>query len=89
MQLILVNFRKEILPFITKASRTKDTDDTSEDCSDVLVVSDSMAIAAHNEDANEALAGHTYLFFFFFFHMPCLSSLKTGIIVTFDSFYTT
>ncbi|XP_021911556.1 uncharacterized protein LOC110825417 isoform X2 [Carica papaya] len=61
LHLILVNFRKEILPFITKASRTKDTDDTSEDCSDVLVVSDSMAIAAHNEDANEALAGHTYL----------------------------
>ncbi|WJZ81945.1 hypothetical protein VitviT2T_001750 [Vitis vinifera] len=34
---------------------------TSEDCSDVLVVSDSMAIAAHNDDANIAIVGHNYL----------------------------
>lgn len=31
------------------------------DCSDVLIVSDSTAIAAHNEDGNVALLGHTYL----------------------------
>ncbi|KAL6174787.1 hypothetical protein ACLB2K_051433 [Fragaria x ananassa] len=31
----------------------------SDDCSDVLVASDSMAIVAHNEDANVALVGHT------------------------------
>ena len=30
-----------------------------DDCFDVLV-NDSMAIAAHNEDANVALVGHTY-----------------------------
>ncbi|KAH6801844.1 hypothetical protein C2S51_033290 [Perilla frutescens var. frutescens] len=46
---------KEILPFIPKA------DDTNDDCSDILVVSESMAVAAHNEDANVALVGHTYL----------------------------
>ncbi|KAK9143911.1 hypothetical protein Syun_013311 [Stephania yunnanensis] len=35
--------------------------ETNDDCSDVLVVNDSMAVAAHNEDANVALVGHTYL----------------------------
>ncbi|KAB2054279.1 hypothetical protein ES319_A12G244500v1 [Gossypium barbadense] len=35
--------------------------DTTDDCSDVLIVSDSMAVAAHNEDANVSLVGHTYL----------------------------
>ncbi|KAH6763305.1 hypothetical protein C2S52_020738 [Perilla frutescens var. hirtella] len=53
--IMLLNFRKEILPFIPKA------DDTNDDCSDILVVSESMAVAAHNEDANVALVGHTYL----------------------------
>lgn len=33
----------------------------NDDCSDILVVNDSMAIAAHNEDANVALVGHTYV----------------------------
>ncbi|PON82501.1 Peptidase C [Trema orientale] len=66
LDIILINFRKEILPFLPKtglcSSPTPTVDDTSEDdCSDVLVVSDSMAIAAHNEDANVALVGHTYL----------------------------
>ncbi|KAK1275855.1 hypothetical protein QJS04_geneDACA011130 [Acorus gramineus] len=50
LQLVLLNFRKEILPFLPK-----------DDCSDVLVVNKAMAIAAHNEDANVALVGHTYL----------------------------
>lgn len=54
LQIMLVNLRKEILPFIPKA------DDTSDDCSDILVVSESMAVAAHNEDANVVLLGHTY-----------------------------
>lgn len=54
LQIMLVNLRKEILPFIPKA------DDTNDDCSDILVVSESMAVAAHNEDANVALLGHTY-----------------------------
>lgn len=33
----------------------------NDDCSDILVVNGSMAIAAHNEDANVALVGHTYV----------------------------
>lgn len=61
MQIILINFRKEILPFLPKAAKDSSADGTSEDCSDVLVVSDSMAIAAHNEDANIAIVGHTYV----------------------------
>ena len=61
-QIILINFRKEILPFLPKAglSSSPTVDDTLDDCSDVLGVSDTMAIAAHNEDANVALVGHTY-----------------------------
>ncbi|KAH7840549.1 hypothetical protein Vadar_018478 [Vaccinium darrowii] len=59
LDLMLLNFRKEILPFVPKTAVNLDAD--AEDCSDVLVVSDSMAVAAHNEDANIALLGHTYL----------------------------
>ncbi|KAG1330378.1 acyl-coenzyme A:6-aminopenicillanic-acid-acyltransferase 40 kDa form-like [Cocos nucifera] len=60
LHIILLNFRKEILPFILKKEDTRE-EVTDDDCSDVLVVNDSMAIAAHNEDANIALIGHTYL----------------------------
>nr|XP_019707205.1 uncharacterized protein LOC105048239 isoform X1 [Elaeis guineensis] len=60
IHIILLNFRKEILPFILKKEDTQE-EVTDDDCSDVLVVNDSMAIAAHNEDANIALIGHTYL----------------------------
>ncbi|KAL2544284.1 uncharacterized protein Fot_13517 [Forsythia ovata] len=61
LEIMLLNFRKEILPFVAKTTVGSKNDDTNDDCSDILVVSDSMAIAAHNEDANVALAGHTYL----------------------------
>ncbi|KAI9173606.1 hypothetical protein LWI28_003736 [Acer negundo] len=63
LDIILINFRKEILPFVskTKISSNVNVDAAEDDCSDVLVVNDSMAIAAHNEDANVALVGHTYL----------------------------
>ncbi|KAK9103795.1 hypothetical protein Sjap_021049 [Stephania japonica] len=61
INLILLNFRKEILPFIPKIESTTAETETNDDCSDVIVVNDSMAVAAHNEDANVALVGHTYL----------------------------
>ena len=61
-QVILVNFRKEILPFIPKKGDGHGREEEPDgDCSDVLIVSDSTAIAAHNEDGNVALLGHTYL----------------------------
>lgn len=60
LQIILINFRKEILPFLPKTELTTPVEDPSDDCSDVLAVSESMAVAAHNEDANFALVGHTY-----------------------------
>ncbi|XP_008348749.1 uncharacterized protein [Malus domestica] len=59
--IILINFRKEILPLLPKTTAMNQNIDTLDDCSDVLVVSDSMAVVAHNEDANVALVGHTYL----------------------------
>lgn len=58
-QILLINFRKEILAFIPKEGAKSSDVDTLDDCSDVLVVGESMAIAAHNEDANVALVGHT------------------------------
>ncbi|KAL6349444.1 hypothetical protein AAG906_034101 [Vitis piasezkii] len=61
LDIISINFRKEILPFLPKAAMNSSAGGTSEDCSDVLVVSDSMAIAAHNDDANIAIVGHNYL----------------------------
>ncbi|XP_020994261.1 uncharacterized protein LOC107479824 isoform X3 [Arachis duranensis] len=61
LHILLINFRKEILAFIPKEGAKSYSADTLDDCSDVLVVGESMAIAAHNEDANVALVGHTYL----------------------------
>ncbi|XP_066305496.1 uncharacterized protein [Miscanthus floridulus] len=70
LHVILVNFRKEVLPFIPKdpkegGDRAREEEveeeEADDDCSDVLIVSDSTAIAAHNEDGNVALLGHTYL----------------------------
>ncbi|KAM1535901.1 hypothetical protein FF1_014797 [Malus domestica] len=61
LDIILINFRKEILPLLPKTTAMNQNIDTLDDCSDVLVVSDSMAVVAHNEDANVALVGHTYL----------------------------
>lgn len=60
-QVILVNFRKEVLPFIPKQEEEKEKEEAGGDCSDVLIVSESTAIAAHNEDGDVALLGHTYL----------------------------
>ncbi|KAH7550188.1 hypothetical protein JRO89_XS13G0152000 [Xanthoceras sorbifolium] len=62
LDIILLNFRKEILPFVSKTKNSSKNVDTAEDdCSDVLVVNDSMAIAAHNEDGSISLVGNTYL----------------------------
>ncbi|XP_040376902.1 uncharacterized protein LOC102699290 isoform X3 [Oryza brachyantha] len=61
LHVILVNFRKEILPFITNEDHHHDEEEADDDCSDVLLVSESTAIAGHNEDANVALLGHTYV----------------------------
>lgn len=46
------------MPYVSETVKELD-DDAFDDCSDILVVNDSMAIAAHNEDANVALLGHT------------------------------
>ncbi|KAJ3701100.1 hypothetical protein LUZ61_004805 [Rhynchospora tenuis] len=60
LHILLLNLRKEMLPFATKEVLTKEPV-VDDDCSDVLVLSDAMAIAVHNEDGNIALVGHTYL----------------------------
>ncbi|KAL8201040.1 hypothetical protein R6Q57_012379 [Mikania cordata] len=60
LHIMVLNFRKEILPFIPKREKVED-EETMDDCSDILLVSDTMAVVGHNEDANVALVGHTYL----------------------------
>ncbi|CAM8949173.1 unnamed protein product [Rhodiola kirilowii] len=61
LHILLLNFRKEILPFVSNTATEPELAETIDDCSDVLVVNESMAVAAHNEDANVALIGHTYI----------------------------
>ncbi|CAK8579286.1 unnamed protein product [Lathyrus sativus] len=61
LDILLINFKKEILPFVPKEEVKSLEDDSSNECSDVLVVNESMALAAHNEDANVSLVGHTYI----------------------------
>uniref|UniRef100_A0A7N0SVB1 Peptidase C45 hydrolase domain-containing protein n=1 Tax=Kalanchoe fedtschenkoi TaxID=63787 RepID=A0A7N0SVB1_KALFE len=61
LHILLLNFRKEILPFVSDTGMNPEHVETIDDCSDVLVVDVSMAVAAHNEDATWALVGHTYL----------------------------
>ncbi|ERN09096.1 uncharacterized protein LOC18437235 isoform X2 [Amborella trichopoda] len=56
LSILMLNFRKEIIPFLPKEVKEE-----ADDCSDVLLVDTSLAIAAHNEDANFSLIGHTYL----------------------------
>ncbi|XP_044356072.1 uncharacterized protein [Triticum aestivum] len=60
LHVILVNLRKEIRPFIPKKDHER-REEEDDDCSDILMVSESTAFAAHNEDANVALLGHTYV----------------------------
>ncbi|XP_030937941.1 uncharacterized protein LOC115963173 [Quercus lobata] len=59
LHIILINFRSEIVPFLPKNKLISNAD-SPDDCSDVLIISDSMATVAHNEDAYVALFGHTY-----------------------------
>ncbi|KAF3792805.1 hypothetical protein EJ110_NYTH10757 [Nymphaea thermarum] len=60
LDIILMNLRKETLPFIPTVKQVAETEANS-DCSDVLVLSDKLAIVAHNEDAATAIIGHFYL----------------------------
>jgi hypothetical protein len=48
-----------LLAFVPKEGLESLDEDSSNECSTVLVVGESMAIAAHNEDANVVLVGHT------------------------------
>lgn len=48
------------------------------DCSDILILSDSTAIVAHNEDGNVALLGHTYVV-----ALPGSTSLSVAAMIYF------
>ncbi|PKI66251.1 hypothetical protein CRG98_013332 [Punica granatum] len=52
---------KEILSFLPVPEAITAASNAAIECSDVLVVDESVAVVAHNEDASVALLGHTYL----------------------------
>ncbi|KAH7421538.1 hypothetical protein KP509_13G062900 [Ceratopteris richardii] len=58
LEVLLLNFRKEIMPFIT--CRTKNEVYDAEECSDVAICS-SLAALGHNEDANVSVQDHIFL----------------------------
>ncbi|XP_031402552.1 uncharacterized protein LOC116212106 isoform X2 [Punica granatum] len=61
LEIMLINFRKEILSFLPVPEAITAASNAAIECSDVLVVDESVAVVAHNEDASVALLGHTYL----------------------------
>ncbi|KAH9544505.1 hypothetical protein CY35_13G124600 [Sphagnum magellanicum] len=60
LQVLLINMRKEIAPFLpTKTSSEKLGD--ADQCSTVLLHSDNLSLIAHNEDAHVSILDHVYL----------------------------
>lgn len=58
LEVLLLNFRKEVSPFLPTKAMGKVG--SAEECSDVLVCN-SIALIAHNEDANVSVKDHVYL----------------------------
>lgn len=58
LEVLLLNFRKEVTPFIPYKCTSQVG--RAEECSDVLVCN-SMAVIAHNEDANMSVKDHVFL----------------------------
>lgn len=72
-----------MLAFMPKNEAVSIPEDTVDDCSDVLVVSHDMAIAVHNEDANVALVGHTYVYMTLFSKQKhSTSGVRAEVILT-------
>jgi hypothetical protein len=60
LQVLLINMRKEIAPFLpTKTSSEKLGD--ADQCSTVLLHSDNLSLIAHNEDAHVSILDHVYI----------------------------
>ena len=76
-----MNFKKEIRPFIPRKADHERREEADDDCSDILMVSESTAITAHNEDANVALLGHTYVVVIPIGQLFCAHSMCTVLIV--------
>lgn len=61
VQIILVNLKREIIPFLKDKVGEVTIFECADDCTDLHIVSDNLAIGAHNEDAYYAMAGHEYI----------------------------
>ncbi|KAH9310382.1 hypothetical protein KI387_025417, partial [Taxus chinensis] len=57
---LLLNFRKEIAPFLPEKIPASELAN-AEECSDNLVINSSTALVVHNEDARASVIGHVYL----------------------------
>ncbi|XP_057828032.2 uncharacterized protein LOC131039339 isoform X1 [Cryptomeria japonica] len=60
LQVLLLNFRKEIAPFLPEKIPASELAN-AEECSDNLVLNSSTALVVHNEDASISVIGHVYL----------------------------
>ncbi|KAI5076774.1 hypothetical protein GOP47_0008839 [Adiantum capillus-veneris] len=58
LEVLLLNFRKEVLPFLPSNCTSQVCH--GEECSDISVCS-SVAVLGHNEDANVSVKGHVFL----------------------------
>ncbi|BFI30062.1 isopenicillin-N N-acyltransferase like protein [Marchantia polymorpha subsp. ruderalis] len=60
LSIILMNFRKEISPFLPDV-RVSNIVGAPDQCSDILICSDELAVMAHNEDGDASLRNHVYI----------------------------
>ncbi|CAM6102275.1 unnamed protein product [Calypogeia fissa] len=60
LEVLLLNFRKEVASFLPQKDVSKSAAEADQ-CSDVLLCSDHLAVIAHNEDADVSLRDHVYI----------------------------
>ncbi|XP_024528276.1 uncharacterized protein LOC9630912 isoform X1 [Selaginella moellendorffii] len=62
LELLLLNLRKEIFPFLpTEVAKARDVNLEAVECSDILVCRPDLTVVAHNEDADVSVEGHAFL----------------------------
>uniref|UniRef100_A0A7I4EMF7 Peptidase C45 hydrolase domain-containing protein n=1 Tax=Physcomitrium patens TaxID=3218 RepID=A0A7I4EMF7_PHYPA len=60
IQVFLINMRKEIAPFLATPIKREKVGEADQ-CSTILLNTESLAVIAHNEDADVSLLNHAYL----------------------------
>ncbi|KAG0567381.1 hypothetical protein KC19_7G131100 [Ceratodon purpureus] len=60
LQVLLINMRKEVAPFLPSLIQRQKVGEADQ-CSTILLNTESLAVIAHNEDADISLLNHAYL----------------------------